>query len=352
MNQSLNKKIAVIVPAYNVQKYIGQCLESLVNQTYENIEILVINDGSTDDTLKIINEFAAKDKRITIISQENKGVSAARNLAIQQVEADYIMFLDSDDWLELETCEETLKEAGENDADIVMFGYIREYEKNSLKKATFEEEKILFKDEEVQKKLHRRIFGPLEKELESPEKLNVLTPVCMKLYKAEVIKGLNFVDIKDIGICEDGYFNISAFENSKRVVFLKKHFYHYRKIIANGSLTQKKDSKIFDKTKMFYNILSEKIKEKHFPEEYNKALDNRLVLSLIENSITLINSRNEVYKNLKNILNDVDYKKAISNLELKYFPIHWKAFFFFAKIRFVFGVYFLANLMVKLIDKK
>ena len=352
MNQSLNKKIAIIVPAYDVQEYIGKCIESLVNQSYKNIEIIVINDGSTDETLKIVKEFADKDKRITVLSQENQGVSEARNLGLQSVSADYVLFLDSDDWLEVETCEEVLKEAEENEADIVMFGYIREYEANSLKKAAFEEEKIIFDNEQVQNKLHRRIFGPLGEELKNPEKLNVLTPVCMKLYKISVVKDLKFINIKELGVCEDGYFNISAFEKAKKVVFIKKCFYHYRKIIANGSLTQKKDSKIFDKTKKFYNILNEKIRENHYSEEYYEALNNRFALSLVENSITLVNSQNEIYKNIKRILNDDDYEKAISNLELTYFLFHWKVFFLFAKIKFTFGVYCLANIIVKLMDKK
>lgn len=352
MNQNLDKKIAIIIPAYNVEKYIRECLNSVINQTYKNIEIIVVNDGSNDATLQIIKEIAKQDSRIKVIEQENQGVAEARNNALKNIDSEYVLFLDSDDWLDSDTCEETLKVALQEKADIVMFGYVREYDDNSLTKAGFDDEKIIYKGEEVKAKLHRRLFGPLNEELKYPEKLNVLAPVCMKLYKTEVLKDLSFVDINELGLCEDGYFNIFAFEKANTAVFIKKYFYHYRKIIAEGSLTQKKDNQIFEKTKKFYNQLIKLVNEKKYSQEYKKASENRLAISLIENVITIVNSRNEVYKSIKRILNDKEYKGACSNLEIKCMPIHWKVFFLCAKLKFTFGVYMLSKIIVKLIDKK
>ena len=136
-------KISIIVPAYNVQKYIKQCLESIINQTYKNLEIIVVNDGSKDKTLDIIESIAKDDPRIIVINQENQGVSATRNNALKGVDGDFVMFVDSDDWLDLDTCEVLIKEAVEENADIVMCGYVREYENTSLPKASFDEDKII-----------------------------------------------------------------------------------------------------------------------------------------------------------------------------------------------------------------
>ena len=99
MKQNLNNKVSIIVPAYNVEKYIAECLESLINQTYKNIEIIVVNDGSKDNTLDIINYYARIDNRIKVINQENQGVSAARNIALKNVSSDFVMFVDSDDYI-------------------------------------------------------------------------------------------------------------------------------------------------------------------------------------------------------------------------------------------------------------
>lgn len=94
-------KVSIIVPVYNVEKYLAKCLDSLVNQTLKDIEIICINDGSTDNSLEILNTYAQKDSRITIIDKKNEGVSAARNTGLNISKGEYIMFVDSDDYLEL-----------------------------------------------------------------------------------------------------------------------------------------------------------------------------------------------------------------------------------------------------------
>ena len=100
----MNKIISVIIPVYNVENYIEKCLNSIVNQTYNNLEIIIIDDGSTDNSIAIAEKIAENDKRIRIISQVNQGVSSARNLGLDNASGEYILFIDSDDWLDLETC--------------------------------------------------------------------------------------------------------------------------------------------------------------------------------------------------------------------------------------------------------
>lgn len=201
MNQDF--KISIIIPAYNVQNYISRCLESLINQTYKNLEIIVINDGSKDNTLNIINEFAKKDNRIIVINQENKGVSDSRNAGLKKVTGTYITFVDSDDWLDNNSCEEMINYLISNNADIAMFGYIREYENNSIPKALFNENERVFNKEEIMKYLHRRIYGPINEETASPEKLNAIVPLWGKIYKADLIKDIQFRSRDELGLCED-----------------------------------------------------------------------------------------------------------------------------------------------------
>ena len=94
-----NRKVSVIVPVYNVEEYVGKCIGSIINQTYTNLEILINNDGSTDSSYEICKSYAEKDNRIRLFSQENKGLSVARNAMIEKVTGDYILFVDSDDWI-------------------------------------------------------------------------------------------------------------------------------------------------------------------------------------------------------------------------------------------------------------
>ena len=106
-------KLTVIVAAYNVEKYIEKCLESLVNQTYKNLEILVVNDGSTDNTKQIIEKYEKKSENLKLLNKENGGLSSARNFGLQNTETEYVTFVDGDDYLELNTYEVIMKKVEE-----------------------------------------------------------------------------------------------------------------------------------------------------------------------------------------------------------------------------------------------
>ena len=116
----MEKLISIIIPIYNVEKYLKKCIESVINQTYKNIEIILINDGSTDGSGKICDEYAIKDKRIKVSHNENGGVAVARNKGIKMSTGDYIVFVDSDDFISNEYCEKMLEAVLRNNADIAI----------------------------------------------------------------------------------------------------------------------------------------------------------------------------------------------------------------------------------------
>ena len=355
MSRSDNNKISIIIPAYNIENYIENCLESLINQTYKNIEIIVVNDGSKDKTLQIINEFAKKDNRIKVINQQNQGVSESRNNALEKVEADYIMFVDGDDWIEKNTCEIVINEIKKENPDILCFAYIREYKNNALKKAVFEEEKSIFKNSEIKDKLHRRLFGLISEELMHPEKLDVLSPVWGKVYKKPLLDGLRFCPLKDIGMTgEDTFFNIDVFEKAKKVVCIKKYLYHYRKE-NEKSLTKALDEQFIEKRRKSYSKMKRIIEERNYDNSYEIALDNRYAIYLIAIGLKIVKAKvNHKTKlnNVKRTLEDDIYITAIRKLDISKMPIHWKLFFEFAKYRITLLVYFLLLVMNELSSKK
>jgi glycosyltransferase involved in cell wall biosynthesis len=114
--------ISVIIPVYNVEKYLRECLDSVIHQTLTDLEIICVNDGSTDGSLAILEEYAKKDSRITIINQENQGLSAARNRALKIAKGEYVQFLDSDDYLSKDACEILYHHANEKSLDMLLFG--------------------------------------------------------------------------------------------------------------------------------------------------------------------------------------------------------------------------------------
>ena len=110
--------VSIIIPVYNVEKYIVECLESVVNQTYENLEIILVNDGSTDNSKEICLEYAQRDQRIKLYSKENGGLSSARNYGLSKVTGNYVFFLDSDDYLVTDTIENLLNMLINTNADV------------------------------------------------------------------------------------------------------------------------------------------------------------------------------------------------------------------------------------------
>ena len=194
-----NKTVSVIVPAYNVEKYIRTCISSLTEQTYKDIEILVVNDGSSDNTLDVINECAAGDVRVKVISKENGGVSSARNKALSLATGAYIAFLDADDEMEPAAIETMVKALEESGADFVNCQYSRwDEEKNRLEDFNFLTGEFHFKTEDEKVSFITQKF------------LDYLVgfEVWNKLFKTEIIKkyGLEFSEKCKIG--EDLAFNL------------------------------------------------------------------------------------------------------------------------------------------------
>lgn len=211
-------KVSIIVPIYNVEPYLRQCLDSLVNQTYKNIEIICVDDGSTDASSEILTEYALKSSKVRVIRQENSGLSAARNVGFSFATGKYVMYVDSDDWIDVCTCEKAVFKAEEHAADLVMWPYIREFPNHSAPKAIFSEEKT-FTSAEC-RELQRRMIGLLGTELALPENADALCTVWGKLYLRELIaqNDIRFTDLRRIGTYEDGLFNLHYLSHVKNAI--------------------------------------------------------------------------------------------------------------------------------------
>ena len=126
-------KVSIIIPAFNSKKYIVRCVESAINQTLKEIEIIIVNDGSTDNTLDLIKNLALKDDRLIVINKKNGGLSSARNAGLDVAKGEYIQHLDGDDWIELKACEEVYQYASKNNVDIVVCDYYRDNDAGGVK---------------------------------------------------------------------------------------------------------------------------------------------------------------------------------------------------------------------------
>lgn len=346
--------ISIIIPAYNSEKYIAKCLESVINQTLCEIEVICVNDGSSDNTLAIIDKYAKKDSRIKTIDQENSGVSWSRNRAIESSLGQYLLFVDADDWIEKGTCEIAYNTALKYQADIIMFSCRLEYGNNTLYKYAFNEDVLIF-DETQCETLHRRHAGMVGKELSNPEKQDYLCSVCTKLYKKEIIErhNLKFPDIREIGSYEDGLFNLYYFSHIKSAVYIKESLYHYRKD-NEISTTSKYRPNLREQWDYLYYLIDQHIKKNNLSEDFSIGLQNRKALGIIGLGLNVISSNKkhtQKLKEIKEVLSTNDYRKAIKQLRINYMPIHWRLFFCFVKRKFYLGVYLLLIVMNKMRGK-
>ena len=222
----MDDKITVIVPVYNVENYLRKCLDSIITQTYKNIEIIVVNDGSTDASGQICQEYAQKDNRIIYIEKENGGLSDARNVGLDKMTGSYVTFIDSDDWIEQDYIETLYKKIVEYQADIAVGNY---YSYNE------DEETYYFHiyGDSYYEKIYDNI-SIFENLYESQEmKSFALISAWGKLYKAKLFDYLRFEKGK---LGEDGYFNQKMYLSVNKVVYLNKGLYAYRQ--RSGSITK------------------------------------------------------------------------------------------------------------------
>ena len=258
--------ISVIVPIYNAEKYINKCIDSLINQTKKEIEIILINDGSIDNTENIIKTY--KDKRIKYFKNKNQGIGKTRNFGIDKAIGKYIMFVDSDDYLEISACEELYNKIEKENADLVVCDFYKDNDGNL-------EEVII----------------PSFKTSNLKENKNLLLDINLapwnKIYKTELIKDNKIKFIENLKY-EDAPFVVDSIKFSKKIAKLDKKLNYY--VIHNNSETTVRDEKVFDIIKIV-DIIRNKFTEK---DNLSEVLDI-LTVSILMN----YNIQQRVQKNKK-----------------------------------------------------
>ncbi|WP_165021616.1 glycosyltransferase family 2 protein [Dysgonomonas sp. ZJ279] len=323
--------ISIIVPVYNVEHCLAKCLDSLLKQTYCNIEVVCVDDGSQDKSGSILAEYSKKDHRLKMITQENSGIASARNRAIEEAQGEWIMFVDSDDWVDVTTCERAITLIGDSDIDIVLWAYTREFVNGKNAPRFLMDGDRLFDENNIQS-LHRLIIGPIGAELCDPTLLHSWGTVWGKLYSRNVISETRFVDTNIIGSAEDVLFNIEVFTRIKRAFYVNEAMYHYRK--SGKSFTGGHNKNLNERWINLYSMMSDIIVAYDLPSDFNEALNSRIALGLIGQGINECKSPRSTQDKInviKQIITQEQYRLAVKNLPLKYFPLHWRLFFWAAK---------------------
>ena len=332
------QKISVIIPVYNIENYLERCLESVIMQTYNNLEIICINDGSTDGSLSILEDYAIRDDRIIIIDQSNLGLSAARNKGIESASGEYITFIDSDDWVEIDMVEQLYSLILHHNCDITLCSYIRSYDEKEFPKFLDMPKKIIFNENETHQVLLRKMIGPIGEELRYPENLDSLVTAWGKLYKTSLIKEnkIKFIDTREIGT-EDLLFNVQYLLYAKKSGVINIPLYHYWKGNST-SLTSCYKENLHIQWKKKYEYIRDLLKVNNVESIYYQALNNRICLATLglglnEIHIEKISDIGRRIRKYRFILNEEHIKTAFKNLNFKHLPLHWRMFYTFNKYK-------------------
>ena len=339
-------KISVIIPIYKVEQYLCQCIESVLVQDYRNLEVILVDDGSPDQSGEICDAYARKDERVVVIHKENAGAAMARKMGLEAASGEGIVFLDGDDWLEPDTISSCVAVMQKDNADCVMFGYIREYPQKSIPNPLFEGS-FSYDRDLSEKKIHRRIVGMEGTELREPHRIDNLSSFCMRMFRTEMARHGRIVSEREIGTSEDTIFNLYALDGCK-ISYIHKCFYHYRKTNAQSITTMHKP-KLADQWDRMYDVFQEYIASSGKPEAYRKPFLNRVACGMIGLGLNEIGGTKTIWEKtekIREILKKPLYKEAFAQLDTAHCGLQWKVFFWLCKTRAA----FLLVLMLKVMN--
>lgn len=308
-----NIKISIIVPVYNVEKYIERCLKSIVNQTLKDIEIIIVNDGTLDRSLNICKDFAKKDNRIKIYSKTNEGLGLTRNYGMKYAKGKYIAFVDSDDFIDENFYEKLYNAAEENKCDMSLGEYIINLPDN--KKKEINSGKLDFGVNVIEAK--DVLYSMLNIQNEKYHKIGM--SVWRAIYKRELINNNNICFLSEREyVSEDICFNFEVLKRITKVALVQGVYYYYCYNAISLSHTYRSDR--LEKTKKLFNKLKELSSDLPEKERLENGINDLFISYIhgiinqeVKNKVPIIKK----YRNIKTILNDKDVINSIRNKEKK-----------------------------------
>ncbi len=314
----VNGLVSIVLPIYNVEKYLDRCMQSIINQTYSNIEIIMVDDGSTDSSGKLCEKWKEKDSRISVIHKNNEGLGLARNTGIENANGEYICFFDSDDYIDLDTIECLYNAAKNDDSEVVTFGFKTvNCDGNIIRENVPTIEKTVFSNQEV-------IDGFLPELISFDPHTGISSGLWMSawasMYSMKVIKdnGWKFVSER-IMISEDVYSLLILYKSVSKVTVIKRAFYYYCENDTT-SLTRVFRPDRYEKQKTFLKgclDICDKLK-------YSNEIKSRLRYQFMGNSLGAMKrivisdaSFGNRYAQISKIVNDDMMQEVVSGLDLK-----------------------------------
>lgn len=321
-------KISIIIPAYNAELYLNECIMSVCKQSYNNLEIIIVDDGSTDNTLDIIEKIKKKDSRIIVVQKKNGGVSSARNEGMKKATGDYVLFLDADDWLDPDCCEVLMKEALSSDAEIIFFDYYKEYINKTVRCHAYKSAKL----QNIRGKVNEFfIFN-----------MKTVTP-WGKLFKRSCLDNETYNE--KMSVAEDVDFSFRVYKKITSAIYIHKCLMHYR--VLEKSAIHGYDSNIKEKFEYSLKIINHTMGKN--VTGYREAYYSFAAIAylVICQNYYCLNQSSSFYKKMRGIKsfnNSSWVKDLFNNYKKIYIPRSRKLLVLFGKHNFCFGIWAIIEL--------
>ncbi|WP_333813452.1 glycosyltransferase [Muricomes intestini] len=346
-------QVSIVVPVYRVNKeLLRKCIESLLGQTLSEIEIIIVDDGTTNDCKELCEEFAAREKRILYLSQRNSGVSVARNNGIQHASSPIITFVDADDWVEPEMCEILKKEFdSQKDIQICIFAAYLNSPDSERKNPFWDCEKKIFEGKEKEQLQLQSIYRKSSEFV--PEFATFGTTWC-KGYRRQWLDDSKLWYEPELRRGQDTIFNLNAFEKANKVIYVNKYLYHYRLNDASA-VHRYTDNAIEYLSRILSHVLMfiEKYqKPDYFYQAYYYKCASLLVTAMGNDCFHKDNpkSKREKRQDLKKMLDEEIYAEAFQKIDMKSVPLQTKIFWTLIKHKAVRSL-FLTDKMYKIMKR-
>ena len=314
--------VSIVVPIYNVEKYLEICVDSLINQSLENIEIILVDDGSTDNSGTIADKLKDKDDRIVVVHKENGGLGPARNTGLSVATGKYVAFLDSDDWVKLDMYEKLFSDAKKYNVDIVVSGHCDYTDGNATKVKKHPLAGKYFKSQDEILSVRKNLYGHY---VNSTVTEAFPMSVCMSIYKRDLILN-NDISFKNI-LSEDTLFNLDIYKVARAIYFAEYTDYCYRKE-NQKSITGSFSNKKFKQYKQFLLELRKRALLENDDECIVRA--QKTAIDYCRLYIGIVNSSDETMNNkikfIDEFATDKDIQKCWNNYPISTLPLQQRIF--------------------------
>lgn len=328
--------ISIIVPAYNVEKYILKCISSIREQTYDNLQIIIVNDGSSDNTLEIIKKIESVDHRIQVINKKNEGVSVARNMGMEKALGKYICFVDGDDYIDNTMIETLYNDIISYESEMSICGYKNVFKNGTNNECSLYSKKEFLTSKQYLKKMSQYLYTVYYGSL------------CNKLYIRNIIVSNNIQFKKDICLAEDLLFNLDYIKFVKSIVVNPETLYFYYQD-SEDSLTKQDDiDYLWEMAKIRLRYCADIYKEVGLYEECRCNISTALANEIISPTYEIVSgsqTTKEIAHKLKNMYSDGFVKQALKETN------NLTSMHYIAKVALFFDNYYLFAWLMKMLIK-